>query len=321
MIGTLDMNPQWTNGRTGNYYGEYCVSSADLFGYGYDTLGTMLLFPAQYLSMGQNAQFGAQLNMIVMEATSAASAEDSSNTGQKFNANTSIKIEVVETAASCFLFPNSDKDTSYLTYNNNHYFVYSAPKVLAVLASSPYFEDLMNRDDLSGAYIQSATSYAQTAGSSDGAVAQASIWAGEYCYKTQSVRGVAPNRWSAKLIQYTQAYGTVTATELTDWEIGSKLYRLEDNGTWSNPKEVTEESGTFKPVIYIVTGQNQTLKANVVNTADQNSPGTVSVLSPEVHSYAGLTDGVKIANGSGLVLLATSYEGYQVKQWIVKEKP
>lgn len=51
--------------------------------------------------------------------------------------------------------------------------------------------------------------------------------------------------WSAKLIQYTQAYGTVTATELTDWEIGSEPYRREDDGTWSNPKEVTEESGTW----------------------------------------------------------------------------
>ena len=54
-----------------------------------------------------------------------------------------------------------DRDTAYLKYTGNHYFTYSNPEVLAVLASAPYFEDLLNRDDLSGNYAESTTSYAK----------------------------------------------------------------------------------------------------------------------------------------------------------------
>jgi hypothetical protein len=41
--------------------------------------------------------------------------------------------------------------------------VYSDPEVLAVLAAAPHFEDL-GRDDLSGSYMESFTSYSKTEG-------------------------------------------------------------------------------------------------------------------------------------------------------------
>ena len=46
-----------------------------------------------------------------------------------------------------------------MTYTGKHYYTYSDPQVLAVLASPPYFSDLLDRDDLSGNYAESSTTY------------------------------------------------------------------------------------------------------------------------------------------------------------------
>ena len=42
---------------------------------------------------------------------------------------------------------NTDNDSSYMNYKGNHYFTYTDPKILAVLASPPYFKDLLNDRD------------------------------------------------------------------------------------------------------------------------------------------------------------------------------
>jgi|GEM_PF-1909863 len=67
---------------------------------------------------------------------------------------------------STLVSANLDKnDTSYLSYTGTHSMVYSDPKVLAVVSSPPYFDDLMERDDLSGAYNESTTSYGTSSSS------------------------------------------------------------------------------------------------------------------------------------------------------------
>lgn len=87
---------------------------------------------------------------------------------------------------------NTDDDTSYLKYTGTHYFTYTDPKVLAVLASPPYFSDLLNRDDLSGGYAESTTSYASTKGSGGGNTFNTTIEVGAYVSVEQefSVFGV-----------------------------------------------------------------------------------------------------------------------------------
>lgn len=75
---------------------------------------------------------------------------------------------------------NTDKDSSYMNYSGRHYFTYTDPQVLSVLASPPYFSDLMNRDDLSGNYSNSQTSYSSSSGSGSGYTASATIKVGAY---------------------------------------------------------------------------------------------------------------------------------------------
>jgi len=75
---------------------------------------------------------------------------------------------------------NTDSDTSYMKYGGNHYFLYTDPEVLAALASPPYFSDLLNRDDLSGNYAESTTSYSSTTGSGGGSTSSATLTVGAY---------------------------------------------------------------------------------------------------------------------------------------------
>lgn len=75
---------------------------------------------------------------------------------------------------------NTDDDSSYLNYTGKHYYTYTDPMVLTVLASPPYFKDLLGRGDLSGAYAESKTSYSKTEGSGSGSVGHATITLGAY---------------------------------------------------------------------------------------------------------------------------------------------
>lgn len=75
---------------------------------------------------------------------------------------------------------NTDNDATYMNYSGKHYFTYTDPEVLSVLSSPPYFSDLMGRDDLSGAYQQSATSYSSTKASGSGKTVSTTISLGAY---------------------------------------------------------------------------------------------------------------------------------------------
>ena len=88
---------------------------------------------------------------------------------------------------------NTDDDTAYMNYTGRHYFDYSDPEVLAVLASPPCFKDLLENDKLSGNYAESTTSYGKTEGSGQSASASATISAGVYTKFEQevSVLGIA----------------------------------------------------------------------------------------------------------------------------------
>jgi ribosomal protein S11 len=74
---------------------------------------------------------------------------------------------------------NTDTDTALLSYTGVHYITYSDPKVLAVLASPPYFADLDN-DELSGSYMDSQTSYSSSTGTGDGETTSHTLKAGAY---------------------------------------------------------------------------------------------------------------------------------------------
>lgn len=76
--------------------------------------------------------------------------------------------------------PNTDRDTSVIKYNNRHHLVYSDPKILAVLASPPYFKDLEHLEG-GDAYVGNATtSYGTIEGSSSSKTSSSTISAGGY---------------------------------------------------------------------------------------------------------------------------------------------
>lgn len=81
---------------------------------------------------------------------------------------------------------NTDNDTSYVRYANEHGVMYSDPKVLAVLASAPHFEDLA-RDDFSGSYMESSTSYSKTQGTGASISEGYTIRAGAYMSYQQEI--------------------------------------------------------------------------------------------------------------------------------------
>lgn len=76
---------------------------------------------------------------------------------------------------------NTDSDTTFLRYTGNHYMTYSDPRILAVLASAPYFADLEHEEELGeGNYMESETSFTTFTGVGGGNVFSAGISAGLY---------------------------------------------------------------------------------------------------------------------------------------------
>lgn len=82
-------------------------------------------------------------------------------------------------ASLSFSLPNTDNDTMLLKYTGEHYYTYSDPEVLAVLASPPYYADLANDDDDSQ-MIESSTAYGTTQGSGGGSTYSNSFSVGVY---------------------------------------------------------------------------------------------------------------------------------------------
>ncbi len=70
-----------------------------------------------------------------------------------------------------YAFLNTDEDTEYIEYTGVHYVKYTNPRILAVLASPPYFEDMLEFTEKSGIakkYGDSETEYTMITGSGEG---------------------------------------------------------------------------------------------------------------------------------------------------------
>jgi len=170
-----------------NDFAEYGAQSGDLIGLGYDTLFTMQcelpkiqnLSPSNFEEWISYLIYGT-LPTIELPAVTYFNVLDYSK-----DSTFSRRDKVDHSTSLCL--PNTDEDTSTLKYTGIHYFRYTDPKVLAVLASPPYFKDLIGRDDLSGSYAESETNFASSKGSSDGVIAHATITAGVYASMEQDI--------------------------------------------------------------------------------------------------------------------------------------
>ncbi len=175
----LDQNLSFNKNMTTpqKHYVEYGVAAADFTGDSKETIQLMQYYPAVtvqwtykpyywwwWQSITVTEDYPAELNLLGLYKT-----DSGMQAWRKEN----------QAFSTSFCKLNTDEDTSLLRYTGVHYVTYSDPKVLAVLASPPYFADLDN-DELSGSYMDSQTSYRSSTGSGAGEVASHTLKAGAY---------------------------------------------------------------------------------------------------------------------------------------------
>ena len=203
LTSALDTSAQFqakTNGSNGNGprdYVEYGADSADFIGLGYDTAATMQYFIPFSKGWGDAFPGGLYWLYSILIDYLRSIYGDYYYPGETYltvfgnestASGTQLKFydHLAKDFSTSFCLPDTDNDTSLLKYTGKHYFRYTDPEVLAVLSSPPAFADLL-RDDLSGSYGQSMTSYASSSGSGSGVTANATIKLGTYVSFEQSI--------------------------------------------------------------------------------------------------------------------------------------
>lgn len=189
LVAPLDIYVQ-DNQDNPEYYVEYGATSGDLIGLGYETLVTMSQTLSRIENIGEVPEGAGILESWIHKLLGIVWHFPTENYVPKFIPSKAYidiidfkdeyhyKKEVDYSTSVCM--QNTDDDTSFLKYTGKHYFTYSDPQVLAVLASPPYFSDLLGRDDLSGNYVESATTYSSTTGTGGGDTTNLTIEAGAY---------------------------------------------------------------------------------------------------------------------------------------------
>ena len=181
------------------YYVEWGARAADTTGNGQDTLLTMSNAVADFkansvadymrLAWANYYQNQYALSGICFRKSSDSYA--ASRVLSKTATYSAADSNFLNFASLSFSLPNTDNDTAILKYTGKHYYTYSDPEVLAVLASPPYYADLANDDDDSQ-MIESSTAYGKSKGSGGGTTHSNSFSVGVYTSweKTWSMLGV-----------------------------------------------------------------------------------------------------------------------------------
>ncbi|MCR5339444.1 MAG: VCBS repeat-containing protein [Lachnospiraceae bacterium] len=181
---------------------------------------------------------------------------------------------------------NTDDDTAYMNYTGKRYFEYSDPEVLAVLASPPYFKDLLANDELSGNYAESTTSYGKSEGSGESASASATISAGVYTKVEQeiSILGLGnvaqfetelsttasftTEYEQSREIEYSVAYSTSSGADaVVFYSIPTEIYEYE---TTYVDKESGEKTTYTKQMYFPKEPCVSTIELDKYNTIRQN---------------------------------------------------
>ena len=182
------------------YYVEWGARAADTTGNGQDTLLTMSNVVADIDNVNSVADYMRLAwaryyqNQYALSGIGFSKSSDSyavSRVLSKTATYSAADSNFLNFASLSFSLPNTDNDTAILKYTGKHYYTYSDPEVLAVLASPPYYADLANDDDDSQ-MIESSTAYGKSKGSGGGTTHSNSFSVGVYTSweKTWSMLGV-----------------------------------------------------------------------------------------------------------------------------------
>jgi len=133
------------------FYCEYGAASGDVEGLGTDLLMTNIAWygvtspGAQWPAMRVKTLFGRQDGTL--------------------GSNDIVDSQFLFSMSHAFCFPNTDKnDTVLMRYTGEHFIQYTDPKILAVLASPPYFEDVANAPDNTSYKDDMETSFGKISG-------------------------------------------------------------------------------------------------------------------------------------------------------------
>ncbi len=169
--------------HSGSYFVEYGVRAVDLVGQGKDTL------VINSTKVNENASFSILGLTYNLKHTNKhwIHAVELSNYENDYSYTTIYNP--YGTSGSTYPIvmctPDTDNDTTILKYTGEHYYTYSDPKVLAVLASPPYFKDLADSNPDCG-MMESSTSYETSVGSSEGSSVSGGFSVGAYTSWEQS---------------------------------------------------------------------------------------------------------------------------------------
>lgn len=185
ILSALDQNASFNKNANGDqkYYAEYGVVSADYTGSGKETLQVMQCYvPVVVSSTVTTTSYMWWWWFQIYNKVTITTAYPY-DLDMLFVYGGSDAMQVKRTSgvgpATSYCKANTDRDTSLLSYTGQHYIRYTDPKVLAVIASPPYFADLDN-DALSSTYMQSETAYTSTSGSGSGSTSSNTLNIGAY---------------------------------------------------------------------------------------------------------------------------------------------
>ena len=185
--------------KGGQYYVEWGARAADTTGNGQDTLLTMsnavadfkANSVADYMRLVWANYYQNQYALSGIRFSKSSDSYAADRVLSRTATYSAADSNFLNFASLSFSLPNTDKDTAILKYTGKHYYTYSDPEVLAVLASPPYYADLANDDDDSQ-MIESSTAYGKSKGSGGGTTHSNSFSVGVYTSweKTWSMLGV-----------------------------------------------------------------------------------------------------------------------------------
>lgn len=154
-----------------------------------------------------------------------------------------------------FAAPDTDNDTTLLTYSKQHYYTYSDPEILAVLASPPYFGDL--EQDEFETVDPNSTTYGSSKGSGGGSSYSNSFSAGLYTSWEHEVKFLGVTLFSTEVETEINNHFTWETEQVSSMEYSAEYQTYAGQDTvvlYAVPVEtyvysakipVTKANGTF----------------------------------------------------------------------------
>ena len=199
--GTKDAASYYNNNAYNNQksfsYCEYGAVSGDMNGSGHQILLTNYMGTTGISNVGYDASSNIDLSQPVFRGSykgySILYKGGTLGVDAK-NCSTSSTVAgapwMLTTTPLSITMPDTDNDTTLIEYSGIHYLTYSDPKVLAVIAAAPYFEDVDIISDYDYAW-QNTTSLSSISGSGHSDLVSVDFEIGGYFEGDYTIAGAA----------------------------------------------------------------------------------------------------------------------------------